>query len=145
MKEVEDICKIRVKFHEIDSMRVAWHGSYVSYLEDGRESFGLHYPGIGYADMQAAGIYAPIYDMHLKYYASLHINDIAVIHTHYAYHQGARLDFKYEIFRESDNVLCVKGTTTQLFTDENGELMLDLPDYYKEWQERYLGIIHDDK
>ncbi len=144
MKELEDICKIRVKFHEIDSMRVAWHGSYVSYLEDGRESFGLHYPGVGYKDMQEAGIYAPIYDMHLKYFASLQINDIAVIHTHYVYHRGARLDFKYEIYRERDNLLCVKASTVQLFTDQQGDLMLDLPDYYKEWQTRNLGIHFDE-
>ena len=47
-KILEDICKVRVKFNEIDSMRRVWHGSYVSYLEDGRESFGRHFVGIGY-------------------------------------------------------------------------------------------------
>lgn len=33
-RELEDVCTIRVKFSEIDAMRVAWHGSYVAYLED---------------------------------------------------------------------------------------------------------------
>ena len=45
----------RVRFSEIDSMQIVWHGEYVRYFEDGRESFGRHYPGIGYADMQRAG------------------------------------------------------------------------------------------
>ena len=96
MQDLEDICKVRVKFSEIDSMCVAWHGSYVAYLEDGRESFGRHYEGIGYATMQEAGIYAPIYDMHIKYFASLRINDVAEIHTHYVHKRGARLDYRYE-------------------------------------------------
>ena len=83
MKELTDICRVTVKFSEIDSMRRAWHGSYVTYFEDGRESFGRHYPGIGYADMQREGIYAPMYDMHLRYFAPLEINDVAEIHTRY--------------------------------------------------------------
>ena len=114
MQDLEDICKVRVKCSEIDSMCVAWHGSYVAYLEDGRESFGRHYEGIGYATMQEAGIYAPIYDMHIKYFASLRINDVAEIHTHYVHKRGAR------------------------FIDPQGQLMIDKPDYYKAWQKKYL-------
>lgn len=71
MKELEDVCSVQVRFSEIDSMRRVWHGSYVIYFEDGRESFGRHYPGIGYADMQRAGIYAPVYELRAKYYAPL--------------------------------------------------------------------------
>ena len=99
MEELKDICRVQVRFSEIDPMRRVWHGSYVTYLEDGRESFGRHYPGIGYADMQRSGIYAPIYDIHIKYYAPLAINDVAVIHTSYVYRLGARLDYHYKIYR----------------------------------------------
>ena len=52
-----DICEIPIKFSEIDSMRIVWHGNYVVYFEDGRESFGRHFPGIGYDVMQETGIY----------------------------------------------------------------------------------------
>ena len=60
MGTVEDICRVQVKFSEIDSMQRVWHGSYVTYFEDGRESFVRHYPRIGYADMQRSVIYEPI-------------------------------------------------------------------------------------
>ncbi len=138
MNELEDICRVQVRFNEIDSMRRVWHGSFITYLEDGRESFGRHYPGIGYADMQRAGIYAPIYDVHVRYLAPLLINETALVHTTYVYKPGARLDYAYKIFRESDHALCAEGTTTQLFIDKEGQLMVDLPDYYRRWQERYL-------
>lgn len=138
MEELEDICRIAVKFSEIDSMRRVWHGAYVTYMEDGRESFGRHYPGIGYADMQQAGIYAPIYDLHLKFYAPMVLNDSALIHTRYVYRRGARLDYEYRIFRESDQQLCAEGSTVQLFIDQRGELMVDKPDYFRAWQQRYL-------
>lgn len=140
MKELEDICRVQVKFSEIDSMRRVWHGSYVTYFEDGRESFGRHYPGIGYADMQRTGIYAPVYELRAKYYAPLFLNERAEIHTRYVYKLGARLDYSYQIYRESDHTLCAEGSTTQLFIDLQGELMTELPPYYLEWQKKYLGI-----
>ena len=78
MKELKDICRIPVKFSEIDSMRRVWHGSYVTYMEDGRESFGRRYPGIGYEDIERSGIFAPLYDLKIRYYAPLEINDVAI-------------------------------------------------------------------
>lgn len=138
MRTLENICRVRVKFCEIDSMQRAWHGSYVIYFEDGRESFGRCYPGIGYADMQHSGIYAPIYDIHITYHAPLAMNDVARIHTRYIYKPGARLDYNYEVYREHDNVLCASGNTVQLFIDLQGQLMIDRPDYYQQWQEKFL-------
>ncbi len=137
MDGLEDVCRVRVKFNEIDSMQRVWHGAYVTYFEDGRESFGRHYPGIGYADMQRSGIYAPIYDLHLRFYAPLVLDDVAVVHTRYVYRPGARLDFEYKVYREADGILCAEGSTVQLFIDTEGMLMVDSPDYYKEWQARY--------
>lgn len=140
MKELEDICLRTVRFSEIDSMRRVWHGAYITYFEDGRESFGRHYPGIGYADMQEAGIYAPIYEIRAKYYAPLLINETVEIHTRYVYKLGARLDYTYKIYRACDRTLCATGSTTQLFIDPQGELMTDRPTYYREWQEKFLQI-----
>ena len=126
-KELTDICRVRVKFSETDAMQRVWHGSYVTYFEDGRESFGRHYSGIGYADIQRSGIYAPV-------------NDVAEIHTRYVPKPGARLDFEYEVYREEGHVLCATGSTTQLFIDPAGQLLLDLPDYYIRWKERFIGV-----
>lgn len=140
MKELKDICRVQVRFSEIDSMRRVWHGSYIRYFEDGRESFGRRYPGIGYADMQREGIYAPIYDIHVRYLAPLAINDVAVVHTRYVFNPGARLDYGYEVYRKSDGTLCAEGSTTQLFIGTDGELLIDKPDYYRQWQEKFLGL-----
>ena len=132
-----DICRIQVKFSEIDSMRRVWHGTYVTYFEDGRESFGRHFPGIGYDVMQQTGIYAPVYEVHVRHLAPLAMNDVAVIHTTYVPQRGARLDYSYKVYRESDQTLCAEGSTTQLFLDKDGQLMLEQPDYYIEWLKKY--------
>lgn len=138
MKRLENVSRVRVRFSEIDSMRCAWHGSYVSYFEDGREAFGLQFPGIGYADMQQAGIYAPVYDLHLRFLAPLQLNDIAEIHTLYIHKPGARLDFEYHVYRDNGSQLCAEGSTTQLFIDPKGQLMTDKPDYFQAWQDKFL-------
>lgn len=137
---LEDICRIRVKFGETDAMGRVWHGAYAAYLEDGRESFGRHYPGIGYADISRSGIYAPVYDLHIRYLAPLGIDDVAEVHTRYVYRRGARLDFEYRIFRLRDCVLCATAESVQLFIDPQGGLLTDLPDYYARWQERFLDF-----
>ena len=97
-------------------------------------------PGIGYADMQRAGIYAPVYDVKVRYYAPLFLNERVEIHTHYLYKLGARLDYTYQVYRESDHTLCAEGSTTQLFIDAQGELMTELPSYYQDWQRQYLSL-----
>lgn len=144
MKQLTDICHIPVKFSEIDSMRIVWHGNYVAYFEDGRESFSRRYPGIGYDTMQKNGIYAPVYDVHLRHYASLEMNDVAIIHTTYITKAGARLDFKYQIFRERDNQLCCEGETIQLFIDTNGQLLIESPRYYQEWKQKWFPSLFAD-
>ena len=35
--------EIEIRFSEVDSMNIVWHGSYVLYLEDAREAFGKKY------------------------------------------------------------------------------------------------------
>lgn len=138
MEYLEDICRIKVRFSEIDSMKRVWHGSYLKYFEDGRESFGLRYPGIGYQDMQTVGIYAALYDYHIRYYAPLCINETAIIHTKYIYKRGARIDFNYKIYRERDNVLCAEGDSVQLFIDSEGNLLSLVPEFYAVWQDRFV-------
>lgn len=60
-----------VRFSEVDSMQVVWHGEYVRYFEDGREAFGREYPGLGYLDFYANGYTAPIVDLQLQYVSPL--------------------------------------------------------------------------
>ena len=42
MKLTESIT-FEIRFSEVDSMNVVWHGSYPLYFEDAREAFGRKY------------------------------------------------------------------------------------------------------
>lgn len=83
-------------------------------------------------------ILAPVYDVHMRYFASLRMGDEAEIHTFYVPRWGARLDYRYEIYRLSDHKLCLRAETTQLFMDARGALVPYAPDYYVAWKRKYL-------
>lgn len=129
---------ISVRFSEVDSMHIVWHGEYVKYFEDGREAFGREYAGIGYMDIYQSGYGAPIVDLHLEYKKSLRCNDRAIVETRYIDTNAAKICFDYIVRRESDNEIIATGSTIQVFIDSKGELMLVSPDFYQKWKEEWI-------
>lgn len=129
---------ITVRFSEVDSMAVVWHGSYVTYLEDGRENFGRQYTGLGYADYFANGYVTPVVNLNINYKQSLKCGDRAVIETRYIASEAAKIIFEYVIYRESDMAVMCTAETTQVFVTVRGEMQYEVPDFYKEWKERWL-------
>ena len=59
MIQLIDRKEILVRFSEVDSMRIVWHGNYLKYFEDGREAFGLKY-NLGYLDVYKHNVMIPI-------------------------------------------------------------------------------------
>lgn len=128
---------IRVRFSEVDSMQVVWHGEYVRYFEDGREAFGRKYPGIGYLDIYGAGYTAPIVQMEIDYLHPLRLEEEATIEIGYLDSEAAKLCFCYEV-RRADGELAARGRTTQVFVNAAGEMELNLPEFVKRWKENNL-------
>ncbi len=145
MKTKKQVCKpslvsttrFKVRFSEVDSMHIVWHGSYACYLEDGREAFGREYPGLGYADIRASGYGAPIVDMQVQFRSPLRLGDEAVIETRYMNCDAAKICFEYEIRRVDNGNLVATASTVQVFTSAEGELELVNPAFYLEWKERW--------
>jgi len=130
--------EIKVRFSEVDSMRIVWHGAYVRYFEDGREAFGREYPGVGYMDFYANGYTAPIVDLQLQYLRPLTIDDTAVVEIRYMETEAAKLCFEYEIRRNSDGEVAVRGSSVQVFVDPDGTMCLNNPPFYEDWKKRWL-------
>lgn len=131
--------RVRVRFSEVDSMRIVWHGEYVKYFEDGRESFGCHYE-IGYLDIFNAGYTAPIVDLHVSYKLPLIYGDIAIVETKYIYTPAAKVHFEYKIYRECDGLLAATGYSTQVFLNSEGVLEWVNPEFFLKWQRKWKLI-----
>ncbi len=128
--------EVKVRFSEVDSIRVVWHGSYVKYLEDGREDFGEKF-GIEYLTIFDNGYTAPVVDMHLQYKQSVSVGETVIVETKYIPTLSAKLIFEYNIFRKEDNALVLTATTTQVFMSRSGELQLSNPPFFEEWKRKW--------
>ncbi len=121
----------KVRFNEVDPIRVLWHGHYASYFEDGRMAFGEHY-GIGYQDFFSAEVVAPIRQMHIDYTAPLRFDEECSITTILFWNDAARLNFEYLIYDNTGKEV-TRGYTVQLFLTPSGELYYAKPDFYEDF------------
>ena len=128
---------LRVRFSEVDSMQIVWHGEYMRYFEDGREAVGREFAGLGYMDIYASGYTAPIVELHLQYRKPLKVNDTAVVETRYIATEAAKVCFEYTIRSATDGEVVAEGSSTQVFLDSRGELQLLAPEFYRKWKERW--------
>lgn len=127
---------IRVRFSEVDSLQIVWHGHYIKYFEEGREAFGRTF-GLSYLDVKKEGYATPIVNTNTSHKLPLRYGDIASIETTYINTAAAKLQFSYCIKNEAGNIICT-GETTQVFTNlENGEMALYLPEFYKDWKTKH--------
>ena len=134
---LKDTIRIRVRFSEVDSLKIVWHGSYIKYLEDGREAFGRRY-GIKYLNIYELGYTIPLIEMELMYKNTATVDDILILETIHIPDRGAKLKYKYRIFKEIDNSLVLEANTIQLFTTINGELEPSKPEFLREWENQYI-------
>ena len=125
--------EIEVRFSEVDSMNIVWHGSYVLYFEDAREAFGAKY-GLGYQDIFGNGYYAPLVDLKFSYKKPLIYGKKARVEITYRNTEAAKIIFDYEIFDTEDNSLLATGYSIQVFLDKDYQLVWCNPPFYEEWR-----------
>jgi acyl-CoA thioester hydrolase len=128
--------EIEVRFNELDPLNVVWHGNFIRYFEDGREDFGRKH-GISYPDLRDKGIMAPIVSVKCDYKRFVKYGDKLSIETVFVNNPAAKIILNYRIYRQSDKELVAEGSTTQVFTDTSGELLLILPPFLAEWKQRW--------
>jgi acyl-CoA thioester hydrolase len=138
-KTLKDKTEIKVRFGEVDSMGIVWHGNYVKYIEEGRESFG-HKFGISYLDIYANDVMAPVVKMNIDFKKQVHYGDRLIIETEYVEHDAAKIIFNYKIFRKKNLELVAVASTTQVFIDLNREMILYPPQFVLDWKKK-VGLL----
>jgi acyl-CoA thioester hydrolase len=128
--------EIHVRFSEVDSMNIVWHGSYALYFEDAREAFGVKY-GLGYLDIFGNGYYAPLVDLRFSYKKPLIYGRPARVDITYRHTEAAKIIFDYEIYDAEDGSLITTGVSTQVFLDKQYRLVWINPPFYEAWQQKW--------
>lgn len=129
--------EIKVRFSEVDAMRIVWHGEYVRYFEDGREAFGRQFEGLSYMDIFNSGYTTPIVDMKLEFKTPLTFGEEAIVKTCFINVEAAKICFDYTIIRKSDGAIAAIGSSIQVFLNQDFELELTAPEFFINWKKRW--------
>jgi acyl-CoA thioester hydrolase len=105
----------RIRFSDTDPMAIMWHGRYPLLFEEAAEELARRC-GLSYSDYFEAGLRAPIVALHVDYFHPLLLDEEATIRASLVWHDGARLNTEYRIFKP-DGTLATSGYTVQLLTD----------------------------
>ncbi|HWY13030.1 MAG TPA: acyl-CoA thioesterase [Bacteroidia bacterium] len=135
---LKNTIEIPVRFSEVDSLRVVWHGHYLKYFEDGREAFGKQY-GFSYLDIfNAEGLAVPIVDVQTQFKRPLEYGDSVIIETTFINTPAAKIIFDFKIFSKNHDHLVCEGKTTQVFMrPATQELYIVNPPFVEEWKKKY--------
>lgn len=133
-RSITDRTEVRVRFNEADSLGIVWHGHYIRYFEDGRESFGMKH-GLDYLAVYNKGFVLPIVKIECNYKKPLAYGDRVIVETTYTPCDAARIHFHYKLFNAETNLLVADGFTIQVFLDrELSTLQLTNPPFFEEWK-----------
>jgi len=128
--------EIDIRFSEVDSMNIVWHGSYALYFEDAREAFGKKYE-IGYLDIFNNGYYAPLIELHFNYKKPLNYKQKARVEISFRNTEAAKIIFDYEIYDVEDNSLIATGYSVQVFLNKEFQLVWTTPAFFEEWKRKW--------
>ena len=133
---LKSVKEIEVRFNELDPLGVVWHGNYIKYFEDGREDFGLKH-GISFTNLKEQGIMAPIVSVKCDYKRFVKYAEKLIIETTYIDNPAAKFILNYKISRKGNDELVAEGSTIQVFTNTEGDLLLVPPAFAIEWKRKW--------
>ena len=138
---LKNTTEIPMRFSEVDSLHVVWHGHYVKFFEDGREAFGKEF-GLSYLDIyNADGLAVPIVELQTYFKKPLAYGDSAIIETTFINTPAAKIIFDFKIYSKNNNYLVCEGRTIQVFMHpQKQELFIVNPPFFESWK-RKQGLI----
>lgn len=108
-------------FHDVDSMRVVWHGNYLRYFELARCAL-LKSFGYDYLDMEASGYFWPVVDLRVKYVKPARYDQPIRVTARLVEYEN-RMKINYLIEDPASGAKLTEGYTIQVAVGiENGEM-----------------------
>jgi acyl-CoA thioester hydrolase len=125
----------KVRFQEVDSAGMVWHGRYAGYFEEARDALGELY-GIGYLDFYRNGVFVPVRMFHVDFYRPLRLQEEVVVEASLHYSEAARINHSFVILDREENV-ATTGYTVQMMLDADRNLCVFPPPFYEDFLRRW--------
>ena len=112
--------EVRVRYQETDQMGVVYYANYFVYFEMGRTEL-LRSIGMPYSELEKEEFFLAVFEAYCKYKAPARYDDLLVIRTWISKVKYARVEIRYEIWRDNESQLVVEGNTTLACLDKEGK------------------------
>ncbi|OWP84247.1 thioesterase [Flavobacterium davisii] len=122
--------QVRVRYAETDQMGVVYHGNYAQYFEMGRVEW-LRSLGVSYKWMEETGVMLPLVSLSMNYKKPARYDDLLTIRTIFKSQTSVKLEFDYEIYNESEELLTTANTIL-VFVDAKSGKPITPPEYLEE-------------
>ncbi len=106
------VTEIEIPFHDVDMMRIAWHGHYAKYFELARCEL-LDSIDYNYQQMKASGYGWPVIDMHIRYVKPCQFGQVILVQAKIVEWEN-RLRIAYVIKDKQSGERLTKGHTDQV-------------------------------
>ncbi len=117
---------VTVRFREVDSYGVVWHGHYLDWLETARLAYAAAF-GLDIADLQRRGFRLPMLECHVDYRHAAQLGDTVEVDVRLGEERRRALAFDYSVFRALDGRLLARARTVQVLQGSDGGLLLRWP------------------
>jgi acyl-CoA thioester hydrolase len=129
--------EIRVRYGETDQMGFLYYGNYAQYYEVGRVET-IRSLGISYKEMEESGIALPVLELKSKFIKPAYYDDLLTVKTTVSEIPDVRIEFKYEITNQQNELINI-GSTTLVFFDTNKRRPCKAPAYVLEKLNPYFS------
>lgn len=116
-----------MRYGETDQMGVVYYGNYAQYLEQGRTEW-LRELGFSYKWMEANDIHLPVVHFSIDYKKPAFYDDLLTVKTSLKQMPGVKIEFQYEIYNESKQLLAT-ATTILVFINSATKKLIKAPNY----------------
>lgn len=130
-----------VKYYETDQMAVVHHSNYIRWFEEARVDY-LDQIGLGYGQIEAAGMYSPVLEVSCEYKSSVKFNEDVIILPILNLFNGIIMEIGYRVIDAKSRRLRAIGKSRHCFVSKDFKpvsLKKDHKDMY-DILSRWIGI-----
>jgi acyl-CoA thioester hydrolase len=117
---------LQVRFYEVDSYGVVWHGHYVGWFEAGRNELTERFD-LSPLQLKERSLLAPVVELKCLFKLPVTFGDSVIVQTTMERTEVAKLIFHYQVLHKGNRKVLATGSTTHVLTDLDGNLLYRVP------------------
>lgn len=118
--------ELEVPFHDVDSLKIVWHGHYYKYAEIGRTAL-MRAHAMDFDRLEAAGYGTVVIETKCRYSFSLRYGDRFRIRSWFEDVEH-RVNIAFEIYNLTQSRRSARGQVILATIDREGRLLLETPE-----------------